>query len=505
MAKRQCSCRRTPYLYFTLFTTPIVIGLLYLQWKPSVRSIDPDTLRIRQLLGSLKIKDSDIGYTKSALRMPEDFSTLVPTELHDVSSNNTLSGHGNTNMANQADSPEDQGFLGNGYTLAFDYYQQLTGALVGYFHLAKIAGLLNLSVVEPYVKDTHMHGVPKSIDDSQVLKLSYLYDIDDLRSAVTSCANTKNKLTSFESFTENASHQILFVFFLTALGDYGVHFKSKSGTHTIIEIECNAHVTEAVNKLNQWTFHVAKHNGLQSYPFNCSRTVLVDARSKHPLLLSDITEVLGSIIQEQVTKFGSATMLIDSWKAIHSTDNLFYYFVPGFIWTRCEALRTIQHSQAVINASQHFAESLNQTKPVVGVHIRGERLLINSNGNITACINCLQQLKAILQNIAVGAVYLFHDLGQYGSMSCSKSCIKGRSQLLFQFTKLGFPVVYFDPGKQKNAPMSPAFVAFVEREYLSHVDTLVTVGGGGFQLSIAERFLEHSRGKKAKLYRLCNL
>ena len=46
--------------------------------------------------------------------------------------------------------------------------------------------------------------------------------------------------------------------------------------------------------------------------------------------------------------------------------------------------------------------------------------------------------------------------------------------------------------------------AFVDREYLTRVDVLVTVGRGEYQQNIVERFLDRSGGKQDNLHRICN-
>ena len=87
---------------------------------------------------------------------------------------------------------------------------------------------------------------------------------------------------------------------------------------------------------------------------------------------------------------------------------------------------------------------------------------------------------------------MIHDLGS-GTKSCNyRACPGGRSKLLSQINSLSYRVVSYNPTKFKSFPNSPAFASFVEREYLSNVDILVTLGWGGFQHSIVERFKENS-------------
>ena len=102
------------------------------------------------------------------------------------------------------------------------------------------------------------------------------------------------------------------------------------------------------------------------------------------------------------------------------------------------------------------------------------------------------------------SVNVFHDLGDFGTKSCTYgNCFLGRSKLLSKINKLPYPLRSYDPTMFKSVPVSPAFASFVEREYLAHVDTLVMVGGGGFQLSIKDRFLNHSDSGTDRLYRVC--
>ena len=65
-------------------------------------------------------------------------------------------------------------------------------------------------------------------------------------------------------------------------------------------------------------------------------------------------------------------------------------------------------------------------------------------------------------------------------------------------------MVLFDPSSFHPVTLQPASASFVEREYLSTVDVLVTVGRGGYQDSIVKRFLKKSDGTSDSLYRICN-
>ena len=114
--------------------------------------------------------------------------------------------------------------------------------------------------------------------------------------------------------------------------------------------------------------------------------MFLDARPKHELPLRDVIDEVGSIVHEQVVNFGSATVVLDTWTGMKGITGSSY--VPGFTNKGCSATRTIEHSNLVISAAQQFVKRFNLTQPAVGVHIRGERLLRDSNWNIEYSIAC---------------------------------------------------------------------------------------------------------------------
>ena len=102
-------------------------------------------------------------------------------------------------------------------------------------------------------------------------------------------------------------------------------------------------------------------------------------------------------------------------------------------------------------------------------------------------------------------MYIFHNLDEYGSISCdrTKECRHAQPKLLSKIKQLRYQVIHFDPNNFKQFPNNRVFASFDEREYLSHVQVLVTVGHGRFQQSIVERFLKNSRGNEKYLHRIC--
>lgn len=396
-----------------------------------------------------------------------------------------------------------------GYLVAANYDQQLQAALTGYFHLAKLTSLLNLSAVEPFVIGTNLVGLPTTREE--VMELGDLYDLDHLKATMKSY-KVVNKLVSFNTFAEKASRHVILMCFLTDLKEFQTYFSGKNRESRIIEVESNSiqFVTYTLLRILNW--RVSMELSGHSRRFISSRIVFIDVRPYHPLPLSVITGKLDAIISEEVEKYGSATVVIERWRGIHNVNgSKFFYFVPGFsaVDAAVQSKRRLQFSTAVVSAARMFTQTLSPARPVIGVHIRGERLLLDSKGNVSLYVHCLEELKRVISEGPIRAtpeqVCLFHDLGPYGTMSCTlQHCVDGRTRFVRKVKKLGYRIVSFDPIAFGGVPRSPAFVSLVEMEYLSHVDILVTVGRGGYQQAVVDRFLSNSGGRTERVHRICH-
>ena len=136
----------------------------------------------------------------------------------------------------------------------------------------------------------------------------------------------------------------------------------------------------------------------------------MDSRPCHPVYLSNITRVLGSIIREEVAKHGPVTVVVGLWRGLHNTsDSNYFYYIPDFLYA-C-TINTIDHSKAVIQAAREFTQTRSKIRPVIGV--RGERVLIDFKDNYK---HCIEQLKALLLAVTNSTkttrdnVHVFHDL-----------------------------------------------------------------------------------------------
>ena len=391
---------------------------------------------------------------------------------------------------------------GPGYLICVDYEQQQMGSFIAFKNLAKFASLFNLSIVEPYIRGGRGRmGVPIVGSDykPQFVRLTDFYDHYQLKCALRSCVNAD--LVSFESFAENASSNSILVSFLPSIDGYKQYFV---GGKKIVEIDkITGNLKNSLKVLNKFlTFQKLKRSA-----FTWSRIILIDARPKHPISVLEIKEILGPVIRQQIEKFDTPTIILDNWRDINPSST-YFYAVTGFNLTTRRELFTVRHSRIVIDAANNFEKSLKLTHPLIGVHIRVERIMVYSHDR-TSYRPCLQQLKELLKggtipSMSNSSVVLIHDLTKYGTNSCDvyNQCRAERPKFFsamkdFQNITVSYDASAFDPPSLRNV-----FGAFVEREFLSTVDFLVTIGGGSYQQNIVDRFLNHTGDVSDNLHRL---
>ena len=391
-----------------------------------------------------------------------------------------------------------------GFLLPLSVDQQLTGGLKGFTQLATLAAIFNLSTVEPYVQRSRLVGVPRLSEGRApgTMRLSDLYDWEDLRRLFKTCSTRDDhQLSSFETFLENASREVILVHMVTTAADFSFFFAGRN--EKIIEVGHDESLLSGVQLLNEWATKVFNQVGTL---FRTARIILVDARPMQVLPLSVIVKDLGSFIDKQVSQSRSATVLFGGWRAISFRAPLspIFYYVPGFFWRPCQNINLIKRSERVIHSSLLFSQSLNDsdTGIIVGVHIRGERLLRDYKGSVS---DCLEELESHLESYPPEVrIRIVHDLGEYGTSSCTGICSLRRNSFLSQVKKLGYPIVSFNSSEFSSVPISSGYAALVEGEYLSKVDVLLTVGWGGFQNAIVQRFMLQRGGKGENLHRICN-
>ena len=164
------------------------------------------------------------------------------------------------------------------------------------------------------------------------------------------------------------------------------------------------------------------------------------------------------------------------------------------------------HSDYILKTTERYLNSLDlHGQPYISVHIRFEKLFLPAISKGIAVDKfancCMVRLNTVLSavtekfNISSSKFILLNwDYGPYGSMEYSWPINPKSSQAISseQIKKVKAQPAYFDPRKF-GVPAENSIVSLVEMNTLLKGSALVTVGGGSYQHTIAQTFLERHR------------
>ena len=402
----------------------------------------------------------------------------------------------------------------SGYIMIIAFYEQLESAVWDIYQILCLAVKWNMKLVEPFLKDTHF-GVPQPKPRETLVRFGDLYNMTAVNDQLRECLHSNYPpIASYEEFaTQSYAGVWLLDIMRVNVPECSTMTKQRQ-ENRLIERRINALSSKVLHsKINQ-TVHISK-------------VLCVDARKV--INFRDLPYSLGIPIpkphipdtsldeEAEVTKSKQlhtqqpVGILFRHWSGIRNKRDKFYYHDPDFQTPSCPLIHTLEHSEMVKTAAQLLFTHFNLHRPLLGLHIRLERLIITEKpGAIQECAGKLMRtLKALKLKYSLkdGQVLAFRDYGMLGSQTCKKkNCtgIAAQLQLDAQLKALGVQLADYDPTVLR-IPNHIGLASTVEKELISTSDYLLTVGWGSFQRSVRDRILKnHPEDGTERLYSLCS-
>ena len=402
-----------------------------------------------------------------------------------------------------ADTKQPQGQR-RGYVMVLSYDEQLESAMYDIYQLANLVAEWDMQLIEPFVHGTFF-GIPKlsnRIAAEPVLQFQDVYNETAVNRQFSTCLKTDYPIfAKFETFvSEKFDHVILIKFVWKGMGSCTNQLKA----------QCTR-VEEDINRLAVSTL---KSSTLLPSNVKVTNHVCVDVTKAVnfrglPFSIPVWNEARRNVEQSH----SNILILILDWHGIRTKYETFFYLDPQYKQKNCHDVHSISHSDSVIHAAQEYFKFLKLVRPVLGVHIRLERLVKDDKqtpGYMKECISKLMTVARILMekyHLQYNNTIAFRDYGPLGSYTCGRwKCSLPAHKLHIddQLKSLKIRTAEYDPNKFRR-PNSRGFSSVVEKELLSSADYLLTVGRGSFQASITNRFLaNHKRDGNQRLFTLCS-
>ena len=420
------------------------------------------------------------------------------------------------------------------YMLALHTAEQLTMSTSHFVEFMNLVHQWNMTGVEPVVygsrmnalRSMHMENIPGSVHYHMILNTSLMRE--KLSKCLTGRENVSNASQLFvplSVFLRQSMRRVALVYFSRHMSILGKKFHTaadallnknknnlpvaectdilrESGISGQVEILLNHElIIEGTNTIENFTV-------VQAF---CVRKVEIS-------LLKIREEILTSIHRDRFNQIDVSIVFV-SWQGKFTRK-----FTDVNTLYRCRLPSSqIAPSQLVMATSDQFLKYLGLKKQsYIAIHIRFEKLFRAAFGpqkDPRRFLNCcmlklnalLKQVKKLNNLTSEGSTLLLHDYGSYGTDACqhdggwkSRSICVNESQhllsLLNETRALEFDPIKFD------VPQNPGFVSLVEGVTLARGHSLIVLGGGSFQVSIAGRYADQLKSEYAKsgaVYSIC--
>ena len=387
------------------------------------------------------------------------------------------------------------------YLIALKYEEQLASATRNVFQLVNLTVHWNRRAVEPFIAGSTYSGVPSSPSLSGLFRFSEFYNSSSVAAQMGDCFSKELLLYSFEDFLVNATREFLLLDFRMSGDKSGKVTDCTSGRDKEfrkVESRLNAHLERVKSEA------IAVHG--QEYKFKGVRAVCVEASK---LSVHNVAKEVLSESNKQLS------VVVSSWRCIQNVSaGGFFYYNPSYSWAfiqKCHIF-SFARTRKIVDAADEFGKSLSLPETVIGVHLRTEKLAVDDRKQPGHFNNCLDRLHAVAQallkkfNLTVNSIVAIHDYSKYGSNSCAlgsrSKCEKFRDTAVKTLKSWGIKIVSYEPASFKK-PLHNGLVSVIEKEFLSGTNHLITVGGGGYQSSVASLFNAKHQNSEP-VYRICS-
>lgn len=345
--------------------------------------------------------------------------------------------------------------------LALKYWEQLTMATNNLLHLARLSDQWGAAAVVPFTRNSRLFGLPTR----QMRSLDLVFNMRQLRELFS--AKNITPLVPFDEFISTASRNVIFV---------SLYYGRTISTKQLMKCHRNAKKL-AIAPLNK---EAQKRNLSRFYVEDCC-----SFKGMLPTTPEQISTVCG------LTDKKSYTVVVQNWRGFLCAPGQQRLIIPSLCRQGKHLINgttgSYPHSQFVKGNASLFVQDWIGLEPYVGIHIRGDSLIVR-NKSIPAIIpKCFRQLYSLLSTLSFKYSILFGDK--------KVSTIFGAYLRKYKLRHDHFDPEFF------GAVKDTGFVAQVESVILSKADILVIVGGGSFASQIMARFKREDNSRT--IYLIC--
>ena len=430
------------------------------------------------------------------------------------------------------------------YLMALSYHEQLNTAVkYEILSLANIAADWGLRIVEPFVVNSRMYGLKSDSivpprDKDQAGKALPLGSLLNTTSILSKCSNVE--ITPFEQFKSHVPDKVILI--VPAIRDRIPPREIVFTKHPEIWRSVKVQLKESRNGIIDCTSSFLSSNDYSAKALITGIESSLKFNGRNPKVVKIIcfnesallsTSHFQSYLSPSGTEVHSTVVIFLNWRGCFIFDCSAQAYQKWKQSGECQACpsnhpnihrfrvitnssltdyaycteRPIPHSEGTINVSRRYLKMLNKPKPLIGIHLRFERLsrvLQNSvclEGLLNSAISSFIKLANRMGERPTEHILVISDNSPRGSDTCrgSRCASPARNMEIMLNNQWAINTTIFVP-ELTGSPDHNGYVSIVEMNMLILCDYLIIVGHGNFQEQLVGSFLASGKPNSRLLW-----
>ena len=395
----------------------------------------------------------------------------------------------NRKSVGERDAEDERGLR---FLFVLHHYEQITKTTQNLIDLAAVAKEMNRVIIEPFVRDSRMCGLPSGWlgtprkERRKFHPLSLYYDVEFMNDLLKKSGIAT--MAKLESFKQNC--------------------RSGEEKTTLIHFMFNDQSREDMQKwykISSLTYQRIKENILESGWCDCN---FIDGGLNVTNRIGDLTpgrqicvdaERVKSIklFKNKIIKEDKCVVIIH-WRGF-GRDRSYFKLETSF--NDRKLVYSLQMSKHVLQQAKTITEAIGGE--YISIHIRSERqVLWYDIARLSQCLEILiEKATNLTKTTGINKVFVSSDMTRHGSdtlrsFTAQNSTLANELKQLQRFVSKRLNSVKYNPKSNDPLSMDSGVIALTQMNVLIGGSHLLTLGSGTFQQWIVDGFVERKSGNK---------
>jgi len=372
------------------------------------------------------------------------------------------------------------------FLFVLHHYEQLTKTTENLFQLAAVAKQTGRVIVEPFVRDSRMCGLPYGwsgqprTESRRFYPLAIYFDVKFMNNLLIKSHYAR--MVKLETFKRECRSSVA----NTTLLHFMFNDRKKDEMKKWYKISAMVYkkIEEALKKTG-WCECNFIDRGLDFShrigDFHAGKQICIDAEKVKSLQLFK-TEILK----------GDRCVAIIHWRGLGKDRS---HFKPEVEENSRKLVYSLPSSEVVISRAKNIVDSIGEE--FISVHVRSERQ-IQWYGfeRLSLCLKTLvEKVGALKQKYKITKVFLSSDFTRFGSdtlhsLTAQNVTLTNKIKQVQRFLSKSLKPTNYNPRSDDPIVMDSGVVALTEKNVLIGASHLLTIGSGTFQQWIVDAFIE---------------